>query len=58
MAALSKSPILVDQPIIDGLKRLQDEEARRSTVGAAPSIQALARQILRQGINKHAAVKG
>ncbi|AIN15834.1 MULTISPECIES: hypothetical protein [Yersinia] len=58
MAALSKSPILVDQPIIEGLKRLQDEEARRSTVGAAPSIQALARQILRQGINKHSAVKG
>ena len=32
MAALSKSPILFDQPIIKELKRLQGEEAKRSTV--------------------------
>lgn len=57
MAIVSKRPILVDQPILDGLKRLREEESKRSTVGAAPSIQELARHILRQGISKHAAVK-
>ena len=57
MAVINKRPILVDQPILDGLKRLREEESRRSTVGAAPSIQELARHILRQGISKHAAEK-
>ncbi|WP_129993451.1 hypothetical protein [Serratia marcescens] len=57
MAVVNKRPILVDQPILDGLKRLREEESKRSTVGAAPSIQELARHILRQGISKHAAEK-
>ena len=53
MAVTNKKPILVDQPILEGLQRLRDEECRRSTVGAAPSIQELARHLLRQGINRH-----
>lgn len=51
MAVTNKKPILVDQPILEGLQRLRDDECRRSTVGAAPSIQELARHLLRQGIH-------
>ncbi|BEA41718.1 hypothetical protein HEO50_020840 [Escherichia coli] len=47
MAVTSKKPILVDQPILEGLQRLREDECRRSTVGAAPSIQELARHLLR-----------
>ncbi|WP_433654888.1 hypothetical protein [Klebsiella variicola] len=57
MAITSKRPILVDQPILDGLQRLREDECRRSTVGAAPSIQELASHILRQGIHRHEAGK-
>ncbi|HBY7579558.1 TPA: hypothetical protein MI680_17825 [Klebsiella pneumoniae] len=57
MAVTSKKPILVDQPILEGLQRLRDDECRRSTVGAAPSIQELARHLLRQGIHRHEAGK-
>lgn len=34
MAVTNKKPILVDQPILEGLQRLRDDECRRSTVGA------------------------
>ena len=57
MAVTSKKPILVDQPILEGLQRLRDDECRRSTVGAASSIQELARHLLRQGIHRHATGK-
>lgn len=53
MAVTSKKPILVDLPILEGLQRLREDECRRSTVGVAPSIQELARHLLRQGINRH-----
>ncbi|MEB6355685.1 hypothetical protein MXL87_11990 [Klebsiella variicola] len=57
MAVTNKKPILVDQPILEGLQRLRDDECRRSAVGAAPSIQELARHLLRQGIHRHEAGK-
>ncbi|WP_168197642.1 hypothetical protein [Brenneria corticis] len=50
MAVIKKKPILVDQVIIDGLTRLKEKEAARSVVGAAPSIQELARKVLRRGL--------
>lgn len=53
MAVTNKKPILVDQPILEGLQRLHEDECRRSTVGAAPSIQELARHLLRQGFSRH-----
>jgi hypothetical protein len=57
MAVTSKKPILVDQPILEGLQRLRDDECRRSTVGAAPSIQELARHLLRQGMKRRSGVQ-
>ena len=41
MAVTNKKPILVDQPILEGLQRLRDDECRRrspkhSGAGASP----------------------
>lgn len=44
----TRKPILFDNETLDELKRLQDVERKRSPLGAAPSINTIARYYMRK----------
>lgn len=46
----TRKPVLFDNETLDELKRLQDVERKRSPLGAAPSINAIARHYMRKAL--------
>ncbi|WP_337261255.1 MULTISPECIES: hypothetical protein [unclassified Serratia (in: enterobacteria)] len=46
----TRKPILFDNETLDELKRLQDVERKRSPLGAAPSINTIARHYMRKAL--------
>ncbi len=47
-------PILIDRESMEAIKRIQARERQKSPLGVAPSIQDLARGLLRKAINDSA----
>jgi len=46
----TSKPVLFDNETLDELKRLQDVERKRSPLGAAPSINTIARHYMRKAL--------
>ncbi|AKF36923.1 hypothetical protein DVP78_12120 [Yersinia enterocolitica] len=47
---LNPKPILIDNDCIEAMKRIQEQERNKSAIGVAPSLQEIARGLIRKAL--------